>query len=307
MAPTHKRDKALLELGRWLRTAGYRFVAPTPATHARVNARPENLIAHSLADVFGWNRPFRRSEVPQLVFALLEEAEAVEIDGNFCRSAVRFASLADLLLVHSAYPTDAPDSVFLGPDTYRFARLLRGASAPIGRALDVGCGSGAGGLYLHRLGAAEVILTDVNEKALRYSRINAALNEAPDALIVACDALCGMSGPFDLVISNAPYLCDGPAYRDGGTLGIEVARRIVEQALTRLAPGGRLLLYTGAPIVAGADRFYEVVGPLLAGRSVAYEEIDPDLFGEELEKPSYAQVDRIAAVALSVTNGVHHA
>jgi hypothetical protein len=31
-----------------------------------------------------------------------------------------------------------------------------------------------------------------------------------------------------------------------------------------------------------------------------YEEIDPDVFGEELERPAYAHVDRIAAVGLTV-------
>ena len=34
---------------------------------------------------------------------------------------------------------------------------------------------------------------------------------------------------------------------------------------------------------------------------VHYEEIDPDVFGEELENPAYAEVERIAAVVLTLT------
>ena len=42
----------------FLKEAGYKFVTPTPATHRRVNVRPENKRAENLSDVFGWNRPF---------------------------------------------------------------------------------------------------------------------------------------------------------------------------------------------------------------------------------------------------------
>ena len=49
---------SLVHLGNWLRAQGYEFTTPTPATHARVNARPEAARALSLRDVFGWSRPF---------------------------------------------------------------------------------------------------------------------------------------------------------------------------------------------------------------------------------------------------------
>jgi hypothetical protein len=53
-----REDRALVQLVLALRQAGYRFVTPTPATHARVNARSQNQQAHDLAGVFGWTRPF---------------------------------------------------------------------------------------------------------------------------------------------------------------------------------------------------------------------------------------------------------
>ena len=109
----------------------------------------------------------------------------------------------------------------------------------------------------------------------------------------------------DFIISNPPYLVDRAArtYRHGGgALGFDLSLRIVEEGLDRLYPGGRLLLYTGAPIIAGEDVFFETVRPRLDARCCryTYEEIDPDVFGEELQAAPYDKVDRIAAVALTV-------
>jgi hypothetical protein len=78
--------------------------------------------------------------------------------------------------------------------------------------------------------------------------------------------------------------------------------RIVEESLDRLAAGGRLILYTGTPIVAGIDQFLQALSQMLAARnrSYCYEEIDPDVFGEELQRESYRDADRIAVVAVIV-------
>ena len=70
-------------------------------------------------------------------------------------------------------------------------------------------------------------------------------------------------------------------------------------ALDRLAPKGRLILYTGSAIVEGEDDLRGKLENLAdeAGCSLRYREIDPDIFGEELERPAYCHVERIAAVA----------
>src|SRR5690348_2486136 len=112
----------LASLGRALRETGYSFVTPTPATHRRVIARAAE--GTTLRDVFGWSRPFRAGVVAPGLLELLERAGALERDGPLLRSAVRFSTVGALLLAHSAYPTTAPDAVFLGPDTYRFASFL---------------------------------------------------------------------------------------------------------------------------------------------------------------------------------------
>lgn len=305
--------EALVALGHELRVRGYRFVAITPASHQRVLHRGGE--STTLESVFGWNRRFERDTVDQRVFALLEKAEQLEAENGRFRSKVRFATIGDLLFVHSAFPTVSRDAVFFGPDTYRFARALRLALTDMTVAetftlFDIGCGSGAGGLFAATQllpCQANIILSDVNEKALRFSRINAILNGFPGAQTVQSDVFEGLHGPADLIISNPPYLVDRHQRlycHGGGELGLALSLSIAQQSLDRLAPGGRLVLYTGTPIIAGTDAFFEAVRPALQSRGhrYSYEEIDPDVFGEELDTPAYERADRIAAVVLTVTN-----
>ena len=55
-----------------------------------------------------------------------------------------------------------------------------------------------------------------------------------------------------------------------------------------------MLLYTGAAFTGGRAPLLDALRELDA--SVSVEEIDPDVFGEELEQPAYAEVERIAAI-----------
>jgi SAM-dependent methyltransferase len=290
----------LAALGRALRDADYAFVTPTPETHRRVLARGGD--ARTLRDVFGWSKPFSDGVVPRAMLSLLEEAGALEPAGGKMRSAVRFSSLGPLLLAHSAYPTTAAGAVFLGPDTYRFASFLEArAPARIGALADVGCGTGAGGLLLAPR-CASVQLLDVNRNALTFARANCAINGL-SAQVAFSDVLSAVGEPPDVVIANPPYLADeaGRAYRDGGgELGTGLSLRIAGEALDRLRPGGRLLLYTATPVVDGAHLLAAGLARVLRGIPYDYRELDPDVFGEELEKPAYARVERIAVVGLTL-------
>ena len=249
----------------------------------------------------------------------MQHGGVLSSSGHLFRSAVRIASLGDLLLLHAAYPTTQEDAVFFGPDTYRFARFIEQGLPRLDarthklRILDVGCGSGAGGLIaaqaLHRrqsgMPAPEVVMNDINPQALYFTAINAAA-AGVDVMLAPGDALAATSGQFDLIISNPPYMQDAEkrAYRDGGAgLGRALSVRIASQALQRLAPGGTLLLYTGVAMTDAQDPFLTALHPLLQSSDCkwTYEEIDPDVFGEELERPAYAHVERIAVVGLVAT------
>jgi release factor glutamine methyltransferase len=304
-ALTDSGTSALIALGQALRESGYRFITPTPLTHQRVNQRPANRTAFDLAGAFGWSRPFAPELLPAAMRAHLEQAGCmIELPDGKVRSTIRFSTLGAQLFAHSAFPTDAPDSVFFGPDTYRFAQLLALTARPAGRAIDLGCGSGAGGLSIADR-VQHLKLIDINPRALELARVNAALNGLANVEFAQGDLYAPVSGEVDLIVANPPYLADdaGRAYRDGGAhLGTALSCRIVAEGIPRLRAEGQLILYSASPISQGRDLLWEQVEPLLDPELVTadYRELDPDVFGEELERPAYAGIDRIAVVALEL-------
>ena len=308
--PLSPPDSALLRLLGMLEGQGYRFVTPTPLTHARVNARPGNEEARDLRDVFGWSRPFREALLPAGMLDLLQMGGVLGREGGLCRSLLRVSALEGMLFLHSVFPTTGAYAVFFVPDTYRFGTAitgeLRSRREPVRRAVDIGCGAGPGGILVARAcPAAEVTLVDINDAALRLARINAAFAGAGKARAVNSNLLQAVEGGFDLIVANPPYLVDPAkrAYRHGGgDLGAGLSLAILDAALERLSPGGTLVLYTGAAVVNGEDPFRSAASARLAGRGEdwTYREMDPDVFGEELESEAYRRADRIAAVVLTV-------
>ena len=296
---------ALVDLGKMLRDGGYRFTTVTPETHRRINARPESASARSIEDVFGWSRLFQREVLPDPIFRRMEKASVVQASGDRFRSLIRFSTAGEAIYAHSAFPTTSEDAVFFGPDTYRFLSLLdREVSSPVPRAVDIGCGSGAGGLHLADR-CSRLILADINPSAVRFAAINRAIAGRDSAEVVRSDVLDSVDGTFDLIISNPPYLLDDASrtYRHGGgSHGEAISVRIVRESLDHLAENGRLILYSGASIRNGQDLLLGSLAPVLDQDWIRfrYFEIDPDVFGEELERPAYSKIERIAAVALVV-------
>lgn len=297
----------LADILRNLKMRGYDFVTPTPATHARVLARRAHERARDLRDIFGWSMRFDAALLDPGLLARLEEAGLVAQEGDALISRLRVSSLGDDLFLHSAYPTSGQDAVFFGPDSYRFARLIEAelARCPQRRStrlVDIGTGAGVGGIVAAKACPfAEIILTDINAAALRLARVNAQVAGVAAVLHQTGD-LASIDGLFDIVLANPPYIIDGEgrAYRDGGDMyGAKVSLDMARQAVPRLTPDGRFILYTGSAIVDGRDALQERLGKLAHGEgcTLRYEEIDPDVFGEELETTAYAQVERIALVA----------
>jgi len=303
-------EMALLDLLGLLKDLDYRFVTPTPATHARVLARPDRRQASDLRDIFGWSLPFAPELLPQPVLECLRAAHAVREEGPLLRSQVRVSKLHDDLYLHSAYPTEQEDSVFFGPDSYRFADLIAAELAarplePEARIADIGGGAGVGALVAARsCPEAQVVMTDINPKALRLARINAAA-AGLEIETVEGSGLNGVKPPLDLVTLNPPYIIDeaGRTYRDGGGMhGGELSLDLTIEAMDRLADAGRVLLYTGSAIVKGEDALRHALSKEAERRGLRleYRELDPDVFGEELTKPQYGDVERIALVAATI-------
>jgi methylase of polypeptide subunit release factors len=224
---------------------------------------------------------------------------------------VRFSTYDGELFVHSAFPTTAEDSVFFGPDTYRMAdaaaAFLERRTRPVERAVDIGCGTGAGAITVaKRAPDAEVLAVDINAAALRCTTVNAALAGTGNVSPRLSNLLDDVRGTFDLIVSNPPFMIDpaGRRYRDGGGEGGSgLSLRIIDTAAERLAPGGSLVLFSGTGIIDGEDRLRAAAADRLAGTGLqwSYREVDPDVYDEELDGDAYAHAERIAVVVLTAT------
>jgi release factor glutamine methyltransferase len=133
--------------------------------------------------------------------------------------------------------------------------------SPQPRIADLGTGSGAILLaLLSEIPEAAGVGTDINLAALRAASSNAArLRLAPRAAFVACNYAAALSGVFDLVVSNPPYIrsaeiaslgsevrdYDPRGALDGGTDGLDAYRALVPQAAGLLAPGATLVVEAG--------------------------------------------------------------
>lgn len=302
-------DGARLALLRHLGHRGYRFTTPAPSTHRRVLLRRLFARAETLEDVFGWNMPFAADGPLGELEPMLAQAGLLRRRGGGLCSALRVASIGPLLFYHSAFPARARDSVFMGPDSYRFVDLIRThapALAAGARIADIGTGAGVGGVFAGRLWPqARVVLSDVNPAALDLARLNAAFaGVAADTR--ACAGLPEAPEGYDLVLANPPYLgaAPGKTYSDGGgALGADLTLDWTRQALPRLNPGGRFILYTGSAIAKGRDALAEALADLAAQAACAfhYEELDPDMFPSTLLHRAYWGVERIAAVGAVFT------
>ena len=84
--------------------------------------------------------------------------------------------------------------------------------------------------------------------------------------------------------------------------GAGLSYRWAVAAAAKLSPGGVALIYTASPIIDGQDQLKQALQAAFAGPAfrLSYREIDPDIFGDELARPAYAKVERIAAVGVKV-------
>jgi release factor glutamine methyltransferase len=141
--------------------------------------------------------------------------------------------------------------------------LLRadGATSRPLRIADLGTGSGAILLaLLSELPTAQGFGTDISEQALQTAAANAGRTGlAPRATFIACDYATGLSGLFDLIVSNPPYIraadiaglavevreYDPRTALDGGADGLDAYRALIPQAADLLAPGAALVVEAG--------------------------------------------------------------
>jgi methylase of polypeptide subunit release factors len=201
--------------------------------------------------------PVADRRLPAGVGEALVALGLAERDGGRVAPHARIIPVDDVLLASDGFTRDAddpPDYVATYTPTARTCDLLT-PRARCRRALDVGTGSGIHALLAARH-AKHVVATDVNERALAYTELNAALNGLDN---VEC-RLGSFFEPaadetFDLITCNAPFVVSPEqrwAYRDSGFRGDDLTAHVVREAAARLADGGYATLL-GSWLVVDED------------------------------------------------------
>ncbi|MFB7311484.1 methyltransferase [Streptomyces sp. NPDC056192] len=112
---------------------------------------------------------------------------------------------------------------------------------PVASALDLGTGSGIQALHASQH-ATRVMATDLNPRALVFTRLTLALSGATPADLREGSLFEPVgTETYDLIVSNPPFVISPGArltYRDGGMGGDELCRTLVQQAGDRLNEGG---------------------------------------------------------------------
>jgi len=154
---------------------------------------------------------------------------------------------------------------------------------------DIGTGSGCLAITLAaECRRVQVVATDISTPALEVARGNALRHGVADRIEFRDTRyLEGVGGPFDLIVSNPPYVTDGeyttlaPEVRDfeprsaltAGLDGLDDVHNVLRSAALLLAPGGILLMeigHTQAPPIA------ELIAAM---RSLSLLRVSPDLQG----------------------------
>lgn len=136
----------------------------------------------------------------------------------------------------------APEADFVvppGPVTLQLAQAM--IRRPCQRTLDLGTGSGALALLATSF-AETVAATDLNPRALAFTRFNARLNEISNLRALAGDLFEPVAEErFQLIVCNPPYVISPSQrflYRDSGERGDLFCRRLARTALNHLESGG---------------------------------------------------------------------
>ena len=106
---------------------------------------------------------------------------------------------------------------------------------PSDKVLDLGCGYGVVGILAGKLiGEESVVMCDISERAVEYSKINATLNGVPNINIRLSDGYKNVEeNNFTLILSNPPYHAD-----------FSVPKNFIEFGFRKLTIGGKMVMVT---------------------------------------------------------------
>ena len=161
---------------------------------------------------------------------------------------IRWWIASDLPELATGDPLGPEHVLGVGGASLTLARIA--PRAPVGRVLDLGCGSGIQALHASRH-AEHVVATDLSERALGFAAFNAALNGVELELRQGSLLEPVAGETFDLIVSNPPFVITPRGavdadttwtYRDGGRAGDTLLAELLRDLPAHLAPGGSAAL-----------------------------------------------------------------
>ncbi len=184
-----------------------------------------------------------------------------------------------------------PETELLIETAIGIARAQQTTVCSTYRIADIGAGSGAIAVTLAmHLPQARVIATDISPGAIEVARENANRHAVADRIeFKVGDLLAPIDAPLDLIAANLPYVRNAecvylartirdyePAVAlDGGSDGLGLVRRLLNDAPRVIRPGGSILLEIGA---SQGEAAIELARDVFAQRA-AHIEIKTDLAG----------------------------
>jgi len=172
---------------------------------------------------------------------MLVQTGLAALEGDVLRPLGRVGSYSGVVIA---------SDVFRGPDV---SSLVTGVSPvarhvdrvtirrPVRTALDLGTGPGIQAL-LAASHSERVVATDLNERAVAYTRFNAALNDVSHIDARAGNWFEPVEGErFDLIVANPPYIVSPETellYRNGNLLADAVTQKLLQEAPAHLEEGG---------------------------------------------------------------------
>ncbi|WP_375385935.1 methyltransferase [uncultured Microbacterium sp.] len=169
---------------------------------------------------------------------------------------------------------------------------------PAAFGLDVGSGCGIQALRARRM-VDRVVATDISERALRFTRLNALLNGVDGietrlgSLFEPVSAQAGGVETFDRIVSNPPFVITPRAsgvpayeYRDAGMVGDDLVAAVIHDVGAHLAAGGVAQLLGNWETRAGVEgldrvRHWVEASPVpLDAWVIERESIDPLAYAE---------------------------
>ena len=248
---------------------------------ARLDA--EVLLAHSLGlrrlDLYlKFDRPLSEPEVGRYRELVAKRAKGEPV--AYLVGHKEFMGLD--FLVTPAVLIPNPDTEVL---VQRAVELAREAGRPF-RVADVGTGSGCIAIAIaHYAPSVEVVASDLAAEALEVAARNVAAHNLGDRVQLVCgDLTAALTGEYDLVCANLPYvaadakLAPEVVAQPAGALyaedhGSALVTRLLEETPSRLKAGGRVLAELDPSITSDAVE--------VASRNFAGHRIHRDLGGHD--------------------------